>query len=37
MYLPDAGLHFAGSNAPERALAINMQSVLDALNIEIRD
>jgi endonuclease G, mitochondrial len=31
------GLHFAGSNAPERALAINMQSVLDALNIEIRD
>lgn len=31
------GLHFAGSDLPERALALNMQSVLDALNIEIRD
>lgn len=30
------GLHFAGSDMPERALALNMQSVLDALNVEIR-
>ncbi|HSL42178.1 MAG TPA: hypothetical protein VK897_02025, partial [Anaerolineales bacterium] len=30
------GLHFAGSDLPERALAINMPSVLDALNVEIR-
>ena len=29
------GLHFAGSNQPERALAIDMRSVLDALNVEI--
>ena len=30
------GLHFAGSDMPERALALNMQSVLNALNVEIR-
>ena len=30
------GLHFAGSDMPERALALNMQSVLDALGVEIR-
>lgn len=30
------GLHFAGSNWPERALALKMQSVLNALNVEIR-
>lgn len=30
------GLHFAGSDMPERALALNMPSVLDALNVEIR-
>ena len=30
------GLHFAGSDMPERALALNMQSVLDSLNVEIR-
>jgi len=30
------GLHFAGSNLPERALALNMHSVLDALGVEIR-
>jgi endonuclease G, mitochondrial len=30
------GLHFAGSDMPERSLALNMQSVLDALNVEIR-
>jgi endonuclease G len=29
------GLHFAGSNRPERALAIDMQSVIDALNVDI--
>lgn len=29
------GLHFAGSNAPERALAMQMPSVLDALRVEI--
>ncbi|MDX2032243.1 MAG: hypothetical protein SF339_16335 [Blastocatellia bacterium] len=29
------GLHFAGSNAPERALALAMPSVLDALRVEI--
>ena len=29
------GLHFAGSNNPERGLAMDMQSVLDALNIDI--
>ncbi len=29
------GLHFAGSNAPERALANDMQSVLNALNVAI--
>ncbi len=29
------GLHFAGSDVPERALALDMQSVLDALNVEI--
>ena len=30
------GLHFAGSDLPERALAISMQAVLNALNVEIR-
>jgi endonuclease G len=30
------GLHFAGSDLPERALALDMQSVLDALDVEIR-
>lgn len=30
------GLHFAGSDMPERALAMNMRSVLDALGVEIR-
>ncbi|MDZ7288915.1 MAG: S1 family peptidase [candidate division KSB1 bacterium] len=29
------GLHFAGSNSPERALAIDMQTVLDALDVDI--
>jgi endonuclease G len=29
------GLHFAGSNNPERGLAMDMQSVLDALNVDI--
>ncbi len=29
------GLHFAGSNVPERALAINMQSVLTALDVTL--
>jgi endonuclease G len=29
------GLHFAGSNRPERALAIDMQAVLDALNVNV--
>ncbi|ABU58722.1 chymotrypsin family serine protease [Roseiflexus castenholzii] len=29
------GLHFAGSDDPEQALAIDMLSVLDALNVEI--
>lgn len=29
------GLHFAGGNAPERALAIDMQAVLDALDVEL--
>jgi endonuclease G len=29
------GLHFAGGNQPERALAIDMQPVLDALNVDI--
>jgi endonuclease G len=29
------GLHFAGCNLPERALALNMQSVLNALSVEI--
>lgn len=29
------GLHFAGSNAPEYALAIAMPQVLDALNVDI--
>jgi endonuclease G len=29
------GLHFAGGNNPEHALAIEMQSVLDALNVDI--
>jgi hypothetical protein len=29
------GLHFAGSDFPERGLAIDMQSVLDALNVDI--
>jgi hypothetical protein len=30
------GLHFAGGDMPERALAISMPSVLDALRVEIR-
>jgi endonuclease G len=30
------GLHFAGSDMPERALAVNMRSVLAALGVEIR-
>ena len=29
------GLHFAGSDAPTSALAMDMQEVLDALNVEI--
>lgn len=29
------GLHFAGYNRPERALAVDMQSVLDALDVDI--
>lgn len=29
------GLHFAGSNAPERALALDMPVVLEALNVDI--
>ena len=29
------GLHFAGSNFPERALALDMPAVLDALNVDI--
>ena len=29
------GLHFAGSNNPERALAIDMQPILDTLNVDI--
>lgn len=29
------GLHFAGGNAPERALALDMQAVLEALNVDI--
>jgi len=29
------GLHFAGQDAPERALAIDMQQVLDALNVRL--
>jgi endonuclease G len=29
------GLHFAGGDQPERALAIDMQPVLDALNVNI--
>jgi endonuclease G len=29
------GLHFAGSDMPERALALDMPSVLDALNVDI--
>ncbi|UCC54123.1 MAG: hypothetical protein JSV68_09145, partial [Anaerolineaceae bacterium] len=29
------GLHFAGSDRPERALAIDMQPVLDALNVDL--
>jgi endonuclease G len=29
------GLHFAGSDRPERALAIDMESVLHALNVDI--
>jgi hypothetical protein len=31
------GLHFAGSNLPERALALDIQEVLDALDVEIPD
>jgi endonuclease G len=29
------GLHFAGSNFPERGLALNMPAVLDALDVDI--
>lgn len=29
------GLHFAGSNVPEYALAIDLQSILDALNVDL--
>lgn len=29
------GLHFAGSDSPERALAIDMQPILDALNVDL--
>jgi hypothetical protein len=29
------GLHFAGSDRPERALAMDMQSVLNALNVDL--
>jgi endonuclease G len=29
------GLHFAGGNDPERALALDMQAVLDALNVDL--
>jgi endonuclease G len=29
------GLHFAGSNFPERALAMDMQPVLNALNVTV--
>lgn len=29
------GLHFAGSDSPERALAVDMQPVLDALNVDM--
>lgn len=33
--LQAVGLHFAGSNYPERALAMEMQPVLDALQVDI--
>jgi endonuclease G len=29
------GLHFAGSNFPERGLALDMPAVLDALNVDL--
>ena len=29
------GLHFAGSDDPERALAIDMQPILDALKVDM--
>ncbi len=29
------GLHFAGNNYPERALAMDMEPILDALNVDI--
>ncbi len=29
------GLHFAGSDLPERGLALDMQAVLDALNVDL--
>lgn len=29
------GLHFAGGDSPERALAVDMQPVLDALNVDM--
>ncbi|MBK9712418.1 MAG: hypothetical protein IPO81_14020 [Kouleothrix sp.] len=29
------GLHFAGSDTPERGLALDLQSVLDALNVDL--
>jgi hypothetical protein len=29
------GLHFAGSNEPEKALVTDMQSILDALGVDV--
>ena len=29
------GLHFAGGNSPELALAMDMQAVLDALKVDL--
>jgi hypothetical protein len=29
------GLHFAGANLPETALAMDMQAVLEALNVDL--
>jgi len=33
--LQAAGLHFAGSEMPERGLALDMQTVLDALSVDV--